>query len=225
MSVNICPGDIFWTTKHFVTKLGMVMLQIEPECHAKQKLFAVFKVTVTARAHIIKILLWLLYLLNCWFFGNQSWSDYRLSYAKASCGKIGLLHSRSRSQRRVKMSIFIQMTFSKPPNILLPNWVLWCIIMGWSVMQKKLFVMFKVKVTAAALMIKIWQFLLYLLNCWSFSTKRGLMVHYHKPECLMKKLDYCVQGQGHGKIAKCQWLFIQMLSSEMLNLILSNLVR
>ena len=36
-----------------------------------------------------------------------------------------------------------------------------------------------------------------------FATKLGLMVHYHKPECLMKKLDCCVQGQGHSKIAKC----------------------
>ena len=58
-----------------------------------------------------------------------------------------------------------------------------------------------------------------------FATKLCLMVHYHKPECLMKKLDCCVQGQGHGKIAKCQWLFIQMLSSELLILILPNLVQ
>ena len=79
MSVNICLDDIFWTMKHFVTKLGVVMLQNEPQCHVKQKLFAVFKVKVTARAHIIKILLWLQYLLNCWFLGNQTWSDDRLS--------------------------------------------------------------------------------------------------------------------------------------------------
>ena len=47
--------NILWTTRHFVTKLGMLLLQNEPECHVKQKLFAVFKVTV--RAHIIKLLL------------------------------------------------------------------------------------------------------------------------------------------------------------------------
>ena len=29
--------------------------------------------------------------------------------------------------------------------------------------------------------------------------KRGLIVHYHKPECFMEKLDCCVQGQGHSK--------------------------
>ena len=78
-SLRGCPDDILWTTKHFVTKHGMVMLQNEPECHTKQKLFAVFKVKVTARAHIIKTLLRLLYLLNCWFFGNQTWFDDRIT--------------------------------------------------------------------------------------------------------------------------------------------------
>ena len=55
--MNVHLKDISSTAEPFVTKLGMVVLQNEPECHAKQKLFAVFKVKVTARAHIIKILL------------------------------------------------------------------------------------------------------------------------------------------------------------------------
>ena len=82
--------------------------------------------------------------------------------------KIGLLHSGSRSQRRVQILMFVQMISSKPPNILFPNLVLWCIIMSQSVMQKDWFAISKVTVTARAHMIKIWQFLLYLLNCWSF---------------------------------------------------------
>ena len=69
---------------------------------------------------------------------------------------IGPLYSRSRSQWRVKMSMFIQMISAKPPNILLPNMLLWCIIMNWNVMQKDLFTIFKVKVTTRAHMIKIW---------------------------------------------------------------------
>ena len=36
---------------------------------------AIFKVKVTARAHMIKIWLFLLYFLNCWFLGNQNWSS------------------------------------------------------------------------------------------------------------------------------------------------------
>ena len=60
------------------------------------------------------------------------------------------------------------MISSKPPNILFPNLVLWCIIMNRSVRQKDCFAIFKVKFTLRAQMIKIWQFLSYLLNCWSF---------------------------------------------------------
>ena len=82
--------------------------------------------------------------------------------------KTGLLHSGSRSQWKVKIFMFFQMISSKPPNILFPNLVLWCIIMSWSVTQKDWLAIFKVRVTARALMTKVWQFLLYLLNCWSF---------------------------------------------------------
>ena len=57
-----------------------------------------------------------------------------------------------------------------------------------------------------------------------FATKLGLTVHYHKPECFIDKLDCCVQGQGHSKISNCQWMLVQMISSEMLNLLLPNLV-
>ena len=38
----------------------------------------------------------------------------------------------------------------------------------------------------------------------SFSTKLGLLVQHHKPECSVEKLDYCVQGQGHSEDSKCQ---------------------
>ena len=35
-NVSVCPDDIFWTNKHFVTKLGNVMHHHEPECPAKR---------------------------------------------------------------------------------------------------------------------------------------------------------------------------------------------
>ena len=93
-----------------------------------------------------------------------------IHHQKSEClvKKVRLLYSRLRSQWRVKMSLFVQMIFSKPPNILFPNLVLWCIIMSRNVLQKDWFLIFKVKVTARAHMIKIWQVLLYLLNCWFF---------------------------------------------------------
>ena len=56
-----------------------------------------------------------------------------------------------------------------------------------------------------------------------FATKFGLIVHYHKPECFIR--NWIVMLRVKVTDSKCQWLFIQMLSSEMLNLILPNLVR
>ena len=35
-NVNVCPDDIFWTIKHFVFKLGIVIHHYESECHAKR---------------------------------------------------------------------------------------------------------------------------------------------------------------------------------------------
>ena len=46
----------------------------------------------------------------------------------------------------------------------------------------------------------------------SMATRVGLMIHYHKPECLVEKLDYCIQGQGHSEGSKCRclprWYFL-----------------
>ena len=36
MLVNVCPDDVFRTTKHFVFKLGSVGHHYEPECHVKR---------------------------------------------------------------------------------------------------------------------------------------------------------------------------------------------
>ena len=85
--------------------------------------------------------------------------------------------------------MFAQMISSKPPNILFPNLVWWCIFMSRSVMQKDWLAMFMVKVTARAHMIN-----------WTadpFATKLGLMVHYHKPMCLMKKLENPQKSKTH----------------------------
>ena len=46
--------------------------------------------------------------------------------------------------------MFVQMIFSEPQNILLPNLVLLCSIISQSVMQKNWFTLFNVKVTARA---------------------------------------------------------------------------
>ena len=53
-NVNVCPDDIFYMLECFVIKLGIVMHHHEPECMQKDW-FAIFKVKVMARAHMIKI--------------------------------------------------------------------------------------------------------------------------------------------------------------------------
>ena len=67
--------------------------------------FAIFKVKATARAHMIKIWQFLLYLLNCWSFCYHIWFDSTLSYARVFYGDSGLLCSKSRSLQNFKISL------------------------------------------------------------------------------------------------------------------------
>ena len=60
---------------------------------------------VTVRSCIIKMWLFLLYLVNGWSVYNQTWFDSIASYAGVSCKQNGLLHSRSRSQQRFEMLV------------------------------------------------------------------------------------------------------------------------
>ena len=102
--------------------------------------------------------------------------------------------------------MFVKMISYKPTCILFPSLVLWCNIVQ-ELIWSKYYDVYCIFWTADL-----------------FATKLGLIVHYHKPECFMEKLDCHVQGQGHSKISKCQWMFVQMVSSETLNLLLPNVV-
>ena len=105
-----------------------------------------------------------------------------------SCGKVRLLHLKSRSQWRSKcLQMFVQKIFYEPQNILLPNLVWLCSIVIQNVVQKNWFTVFSVKVTARTFIIKIWLFLLYFWTADWFATKLGLIVQYHKPECPVEK--------------------------------------
>ena len=87
---------IFWTVDSLATKLGLMIHHQKPDCSVmvssklpnilfqnfqsvmQKDWFAILKVTVTARAHMIKIWKFLLYLLNCWSFCDQTWFDSTL---------------------------------------------------------------------------------------------------------------------------------------------------
>ena len=44
---------------------------------------------------------------------------------------------------------------------------------------------------------------------WGHSdTRLSLMVHHHKPECLVQRFDGCVQSQGHSKGSDLHGLFV-----------------
>ena len=70
-----------------------------------KNLFTILNVKVTVRAYIIKIWLYLLYLLNCQSVCSLTWLDSTASEARVSCGRIALICSISRSQQRFKMLV------------------------------------------------------------------------------------------------------------------------
>ena len=61
-----------WTI-FYQTWYGGVLSRGDMSC--KKNWFTIFSVKVTVRAYIIKIWLFLLYLLNCWSVCNQTWFD------------------------------------------------------------------------------------------------------------------------------------------------------
>ena len=160
MSVNVCQDDISWVTELFSYQIwyGDAASWVRVSCRKCSSLLLLLLLTSRSRSQ------WGLILSKYASFYCIFWSVDSLAaklglmihHHKPECPvkKIGLLHSGARSQQRVKM--IVQMISSKPPNILFPNLVLWCIIMSWSVMQNDVFAIFIVKVTARAHMIIIW---------------------------------------------------------------------
>ena len=67
---------------------------------------------------------------------------------------------------------------------------------------------------------QLWLFL-YSLIFWN--KNRYMVDWYHKPKCqpkcLEKRLDYCVQGQGHSEGSKFKLMFVQTVSSKLLSLL------
>ena len=83
-------------------------------------------------------------------------------------------------------------------KLLQPNLVLW-----WTTMSQNVMSIFKVKVTVWAYIIKIWEFLLYLLlvpNQWVFCNQTQFECRSSSAKkCPMKMLDCCVQDQCHSQ--------------------------
>ena len=82
------------------------------------------------------------------------------------CVKNWIIAIKIKVTASVRMSVCVQMIYSKLTNILLPNLVLWCVIMSQSVMQKGYLLFTRSRSQQG--FIWSWQFVLYFLNCWSF---------------------------------------------------------
>ena len=174
-----------------------------------------FKVKVTVKVPNVSECLSRWYLLNhrtfCWLVCNQTWFDSTASQAGVSCGKMELLHLRSRWQRRFKMSA----------NVCLEG-IFWItehfVTKSGTVMQHHEPVSCGGKYSIYCYLQELIWSKYNNFHCifWSahpFATKLGLIVHYHKPECFIEKLYCYVQGQGQSKfqnINEClpRWYFL-----------------
>ena len=165
--VQFCLDDISWTAQPFLTKFIMLYYH-EAKCHAEKLVHYLHGQGHSEGLNTSKILLCPLYLLNCRSVCYQTWFGSIASKAGVSCGKIGLLCSRTRLQRRFKMSVSVRMISSELQNVLSPNLVWWCSIMSQSVMLNKIVCYFQGQGHSRTHLIKIWLFLLYFLSCWFF---------------------------------------------------------
>ena len=76
----------------------------EVECH-EQKLVHYLQCQGHSKGSYNQNMVFYLSVLNFWSVCKQTWFDSTASEAGVSCGKIGLLHPRSRSQWRFKMLV------------------------------------------------------------------------------------------------------------------------
>ena len=110
--VNVCVDNNFWTTEHFVAKPVWLCSTINQSVmHKTGSLCSVFNVKFTWRAYVNKIWLFLLvYHINSRSVCNQTLFYHKASLAKVSCGKMGLLCTRSRSQQMFKLSVCLNVS-------------------------------------------------------------------------------------------------------------------
>ena len=128
-----------------------------------------------------------------------SWQPNFVWYQKPECPVkiVGLLHWGSRSQRRVKMLMFVQRISFNHQTFCLQTWYYIMQELIWSKYDNVYCIFWTAD---------------------TFATKLGLIVQHYKLECTVEKLGYCIQDQGHSKGSKCQWMFVRMIFSEPRNI-------
>ena len=143
----------------------------------KKRWIAVFKVKVTVKDQNVS---------EC-FPDISSEPPFR-------CREIGLLSSRSWSQRGViwsKYDCFCYIFGTAGPFAIRLGFMVFYYKAECLVKKKKRIAVCKVKVTAE-LQTVIW-------TAETFITKFGMVMHHHLPECHAKRFVCCLQSQGHSK--------------------------
>ena len=144
----------------------------------KTKLFATFKVKVTARAYMIKIWLILLYLLNCWFFGNQTFTIY---HRKPEClaGNLDYCIQGQGHSERSKCQCLSRWYLQNRQTFCYQTWH--CDASSARVSCKKIGLLFSRSRSQQGFIWSKYDSFYYIFwTADSFAAKLGLMVHHYK---------------------------------------------
>ena len=181
MLVSVCPGNIFWTTEHFVAKPGMVMQHCKLECHAEKLVTCVqcqghseglYNKDITISVVSSKLLVSLqpnfvwLYSIICWsVLWKKGITVFKVK-VKSKVQNVSAclfwwyflyVSDHICSVYRELLNHFF--FFTKLGMVVYYHEAM-CLAENW-------FTIFNVEVTMRAYIIKIWLLLLYLLNCCS----------------------------------------------------------
>ena len=106
------------------------------------------------------------------------------------------------------------MIASEPQNIFLPNFVWWCSIISQSVLWKKDSLLSSRSRSRWGLMwLKYDSFYYIFWTIDSLATKLGLMIHHHKPQCLVKK-NRLLQSRSRSRQRVKMLMFVQTITSK-----------
>ena len=184
--------------------------------------FRICKVKVTARAYIIEIWLFLLYLLNFWSVCKQIWFTLMVHHHKFECPVkkwIAVFKVRVTVKAwSVHECLFWWYLLNHSTFC---NQIWYGGVLSWvGVSCRKIGLLFSRSRSQHGLILSEYDcFYDIFWTADPFSIKHGLMVLSHMPECCVrKKKDYCIQGQDTVKL-ECRWMFIQTVSSGLLNLL------
>ena len=181
MSVNVCPHDIFFNHRTFCYQRWHGDAASWARVSCRKKIFCFFGVMLRSRSQWWFI--WSKY--DCFYYIFWTVDSFATKLGlmihhhkpEYPVKEVGLLHSGSKSQGRVKILMFVQISSSEPPAF--------C---------------FQTRYCDASICKSLCDQNMTMSIFWTadlFAARLCLIVHCHKRECFMEKLDSCVQGQGH----------------------------